>query len=83
VSANKLEGVHPDLVERIGRVLAAMAVLGFPMLVTEGLRTLARQQALYAQGRTKPGRIVTHMDGVKKRSKHQPADDPAVCARCA
>jgi LAS superfamily LD-carboxypeptidase LdcB len=33
---------------------------GLDVIVTEGLRSLERQQELYAQGRTKPGDIVTN-----------------------
>lgn len=39
--------------------------------VINGLRTLEEQQELYAQGRSKPGRIVTNMDGIIKKSYHQ------------
>ena len=76
-----LTGVSPILVSKITKVLNAMAALGFPMKVTQGLRTVATQQALYAQGRTTPGpnvrpgkplgSIVTNADGVIKRSRHQ------------
>jgi peptidoglycan L-alanyl-D-glutamate endopeptidase CwlK len=52
-----------------------MAVLGFHMMVTDGVRTQKHQQALYAQGRTTPGPIVTHADGVKKHSNHQVKTD--------
>lgn len=45
------------------------------MRVTQGLRTEAQQVALYAQGRTKPGPIVTECDGIKKRSNHQAQSD--------
>jgi peptidoglycan L-alanyl-D-glutamate endopeptidase CwlK len=31
--------------------------------------------ALYAQGRTAPGRVVTNVDGVRNRSNHQPKSD--------
>jgi peptidoglycan L-alanyl-D-glutamate endopeptidase CwlK len=68
---DKLDGLHPDLREKIEKILAAMAALGFPMVVVEGLRSAERQQALYAKGRTAPGNIVTYLDGVKKRSNHQ------------
>lgn len=67
----KLDGCDPGLVERVSRVIAAMTALGFPMRVTDGLRTDAQQQALYAQGRSAPGPVVTHADGITKRSKHQ------------
>lgn len=36
---------------------------GVPILITQGLRTIAEQEALYAQGRTKPGSIVTNAKG--------------------
>ncbi len=67
----KLAGVHPQLLEKVGRVLAAMDALGFPMMVTDGLRTVEQQRVLYAQGRTAPGPVVTNCDGATKRSNHQ------------
>lgn len=70
-----LGGVNPILVEKITRVLAAMAALGYPMKIVQGLRTEAEQAALYAQGRTKPGKIVTKCDGVKSKSRHQARAD--------
>ena len=39
--------------------------------MAEGFRTVARQKELYAQGRTKPGEIVTYKDGVVHPSDHQ------------
>lgn len=71
----RLLGVHPDLIVRVSRVLAAMEALGFVMMPTDGLRTVEQQRALYAQGRTVPGPIVTKADGVDKRSNHQAHDD--------
>lgn len=43
--------------------------------ITEGVRTLKRQQDLYAQGRTKPGIKVTNADGVRNKSNHQAKAD--------
>jgi len=37
-----------------------MASKGFKVIITGGSRTYAEQDALYAQGRTKPGAIVTN-----------------------
>jgi peptidoglycan LD-endopeptidase CwlK len=71
----KLSGVHPELAARIERVLAALDAYGHPMMITDGVRTAAQQKALYAKGRTAPGRIVTNADGVLKKSNHQPKDD--------
>jgi peptidoglycan L-alanyl-D-glutamate endopeptidase CwlK len=74
-TSKKLHGLHPELVEKVQRVLAAMAALGFPMMVTDGLRTTEQQQALFAKGRTAPGSIVTNADGVTRKSNHQAKDD--------
>lgn len=71
----RLTGVHPTLVAAVERVLAAMAAFGTPMFVVMGLRTDAEQQALYAQGRTVAGGIVTYADGVIKKSMHQAQAD--------
>ena len=70
-----LAGVHPDLAAAVARILAAMAAMGHPMRVIEGVRTAERQRALYAQGRSKPGPQVTNCDGVVKKSNHQPKSD--------
>lgn len=57
VSEARLQEVHPELARRIRR-LADM--LGFQIRVTQGLRTWAQQDALYAQGRTELGKVVTN-----------------------
>lgn len=71
-SLNKLKGVHPSLVK-----LMKAAILNSPIdfSIVEGVRTTARQQSLYAQGRTTKGSIVTYADGVKNKSNHQPKSD--------
>jgi peptidoglycan L-alanyl-D-glutamate endopeptidase CwlK len=71
----RLLGCHPDLTVAVMAILDAMDILGFPMMVTEGLRSTARQKALYDQGRTKPGHIVTNADGELKKSNHQAKPD--------
>jgi hypothetical protein len=44
---------------------------GHGAMVYEGFRTQARQQYLYAQGRTAPGDIVTDKNGTTNLSNHQ------------
>ena len=73
--SSKLVGVHPRLIAAAKRILYAMAELGHPMVVTDGLRSLEQQAFLYAQGRTKPGKVVTNADGVRAKSNHQAKDD--------
>jgi len=56
VHEKRLRGVHPQLV----LVPKAWGVqLPFDVLITEGVRMDVRQRALYAQGRSTPGQIVT------------------------
>lgn len=44
--------------------------------IVEGVRTVERQQELYAQGRSNPKMpIVTNVDGVIKKSNHQAKAD--------
>ena len=43
--------------------------------IIQGLRTAAYQNELYQQGRTKPGKIVTKLDGYNKKSNHQAKAD--------
>lgn len=68
-------GTHDVLQRRLLKVLLALEALGFTMRVTDGLRTVEQQQALYAQGRTRPGKIVTNADGIIKKSNHQAHGD--------
>lgn len=75
VPIEKLRGVHPRLVAAFARISYALAELGHPVIVTDGVRTLEQQRALYAQGRSAPGKVVTNADGVTKQSNHQPKAD--------
>ena len=56
LSRSRLVGVHPRLV-----AVTELAIAKSPVdfMVLEGVRTKQRQLSLYAQGRTKPGDIVT------------------------
>lgn len=55
-SKERLKGVNPDLV-RVVELAIKKSKQDF--MVLEGVRTPARQKELYAQGRTKPGQVVT------------------------
>lgn len=63
---SRLSGVNSQLQ---AVVFKAAERTSQPFMVVEGKRTQARQDELYAQGRTKPGKIVTwtrnsrHIDG--------------------
>lgn len=55
-SRSKMAGVHPDLIRVLERAITTSPV---DFKVIEGVRTPERQRELYAQGRTKPGNVVT------------------------
>ncbi len=54
-----------------GRLIEECGRQGLQIKIGETLRTAAEQDALYAQGRTKPGRIVTNAPGISYSSYHQ------------
>ncbi|UQZ33656.1 hypothetical protein C2I18_08950 [Paenibacillus sp. PK3_47] len=62
-SASRLAGLHPVVLAAAEKLIERCYVSGVPILITQGLRTAAEQDALYAQGRTKPGAIVTNARG--------------------
>jgi peptidoglycan L-alanyl-D-glutamate endopeptidase CwlK len=55
-SLNRLHGVHPDLV-KVATLAIEKTTVDFG--ISQGVRTKENQAELYAQGRTKPGSIVT------------------------
>lgn len=71
-SKDALKGVHPALVQ-----LMEAAIINTPVdfTITEGVRTDARQKALYAQGRTTKGPVVTQKNGTTSKSNHQTKAD--------
>lgn len=62
-SASRLNGLHPAVHAAATALIELSFKRGVPIVITQGLRTIAEQDALYAQGRTKPGSIVTNAKG--------------------
>lgn len=60
MSSRKLTDLHPLMQPMVTRFLANARAAGIDLLVTCTYRSNAEQAALYAIGRTKPGRIVTN-----------------------
>lgn len=71
----RLKGVHPRLQQIGANVVDAAAAEGIDLLITQGLRTFAYQDGLYAQGRTKPGKIVTSARAGQSRHNYGGAID--------
>lgn len=62
-SRKRLDKVHPELANRIGTLLDNLTQHGLQVEVVQGLRTFAEQDGLFAQGRTRPGPVVTRARG--------------------
>lgn len=60
INSRKLEDLHPYVASLARKMIAAAKKEGIEVLVTSTYRDEESQNALYAQGRTKPGRIVTN-----------------------
>ena len=56
-------GLLPAVAIAADKMMADFELLGRPIRIVEGYRTIERQNELYAQGRTKPGQIVTNARG--------------------
>jgi len=62
-SEARLQNVYPRLADKVRQMADMLASEGIYIRVVQGLRTWQEQQALYAQGRTQPGKIVTNAAG--------------------
>lgn len=64
ISVPRLLKLHPKVQATFRSfIIAAETELGITLRITQGLRTIAEQNALYAQGRTTKGSIVTNAKG--------------------
>lgn len=59
MGSRSLDDLKPEVRARVDAFLSSCTAAGLDVLVTSTLRTAAEQTALYAQGRTMPGHIVT------------------------
>lgn len=62
---------HPRLQDLATKLVEECSNQGLKIKIGETLRTVAEQDNLYAQGRTKPGKIVTNASGSTYSSYHQ------------
>ncbi|MBH8600228.1 M15 family metallopeptidase, partial [Thermoactinomyces sp. CICC 23799] len=56
----RISELQPQVKSAAEKALTEAEKAGLDILITDGLRTFAEQNELYAQGRTKPGKIVTN-----------------------
>jgi len=62
-SEPKLTGLNPIVAHYARQLIRLSYRAGVPIIISQGLRTIAEQNDIYAQGRTKPGPIVTQVKG--------------------
>ena len=62
--------LHPWLDYKLSLLLRNCEKQEIFLIITEGFRTVAYQDELYAKGRTKPGNIVTNAKGSTYSSQH-------------
>ncbi len=60
LNSRDLADLHPVVQDKARAFLAACAAEGIDVLITSTFRDAESQDALYAQGRTKPGQRVTN-----------------------
>lgn len=60
INSRSLDDLLPAVKERVERFIASAKAVGIDLLVTSTYRDNESQNALYAQGRTTAGRIVTN-----------------------
>ena len=60
INSRSLSDLHPVVQEKAKKFIAAAKKEGIDVLVTSTYRDNESQNALYAQGRSKPGRVVTN-----------------------
>jgi len=64
ISIERIAKLHPKVRDTFTHFIdAAESELNITLRVTQGYRTIAEQNALYAQGRTTSGKIVTNARG--------------------
>lgn len=66
-----VKALHPDLQLKIEQLIKLCAAQGIVIGISECVRSVAEQDALYAKGRTKPGKKVTNAKGKSYNSMHQ------------
>jgi peptidoglycan L-alanyl-D-glutamate endopeptidase CwlK len=81
ISLQRARQLHPAVRDEVIALITKVET-GFPpnvaVRIVQGLRTIEEQNALYAQGRTKPGNIVTNAKGGSSNHNYGLAIDFAI-----
>ena len=80
MASRKLADLHPDVQPLAQKFLDKCAAENIDILITCTFRSPKEQTALYEQGRTKPGRIVTNAKAGQSKHNYEIAGLPASLA---
>jgi len=75
INSRKLEDLHPKVKTLCEQFIASCAKQNIDILITSTYRDIESQNALYAQGRTAPGKIVTNAKGGQSFHNYKVAFD--------
>ena len=75
INSRKIEDLHPKVAKMCQAFIAECKAQGIDVLITSTYRDAASQNALYAQGRTAPGKIVTKAKAGKSFHNYRVAFD--------
>jgi peptidoglycan L-alanyl-D-glutamate endopeptidase CwlK len=75
INSRKIEDLHPRVAALCQAFITACAQRGIDIIITSTYRDNESQAALYAQGRTKPGKIVTKAGAGQSFHNYQLAFD--------
>lgn len=75
INSRSLDDLLPQVKTRVETFIEACKAAGIDLLVTSTYRDAASQDALYAQGRTAPGKVVTNARAGQSYHNHRCAVD--------
>jgi peptidoglycan L-alanyl-D-glutamate endopeptidase CwlK len=75
--SRRIEDLHPDLQAKCREFVKRCEAQGVKVLITCTYRSNSEQSELYAQGRTKPGKIVTRAKAGQSEHNFTIAGQPA------
>lgn len=75
INSRKITDLHPKVADLCEQFVKHCEDSGIDILITSTYRDYESQNALYSQGRTKPGKIVTNAKGGQSFHNHKCAFD--------
>ena len=75
INIQRLSEVNNDLAKACMQIIQSAKNLGYSLIVAEGYRSAEKQNSYYAQGRTKPGKVITYKKGNEGKHTQRKAVD--------